>query len=188
MEMHVLEEGAAGGRAETRVANLPSSRQQMEVSSSEDDTSAHVTQLRVLSRQSSVAILDSSAPDDDAGEKARGKRRRTSSARPPAQPFFCSVNTCARSTQGFSRRVHLARHMNLVHGERVERPHQGETLEAQSQDEMFGAVHVDGFLRPIKTRKGWRAEDITKRSGRSRSRSRPPSEAVENSDDQMETS
>ena len=25
-------------------------------------------------------------------------------------------------------------------------------------DEMFGGVHVDGFLQPIKVRKGWRTE------------------------------
>jgi hypothetical protein len=38
--------------------------------------------------------------------------------------------------------------------------------DVDSEDEMVGAVHNDGFLRPIKIRRGWRAEDAGPRSPR----------------------
>ena len=41
--------------------------------------------------------------------------------------------------------------------------------EVDSEDEMYGAVHVDGFLKPTRMRPGWRAVDSGERS-RSRSR------------------
>ena len=52
--------------------------------------------------------------------------------------------------------------------------HQGATLdesassaqsasEVDSEDEMYGAVHADGFLKPIIPSKGWRGEDVETR-------------------------
>ena len=37
-------------------------------------------------------------------------------------------------------------------------------MDVASEDEMEGAVHVDGFLKPIKMRKGWRAADVVDRT------------------------
>jgi hypothetical protein len=48
------------------------------------------------------------------------------------------------------------RHLKLVHDLGEE-----ELLtDLDTEDEMEGAVHVDGFLKPIKIRKGWRGEDV----------------------------
>jgi hypothetical protein len=45
-------------------------------------------------------------------------------------------------------------------------------VEVDSEDEMHGAVHIDGYLKPIKVRRGWRGGDVlkekeTKRPGKS---------------------
>jgi hypothetical protein len=40
---------------------------------------------------------------------------------------------------------------------------QAGTEEARSEDEMEAGVHVDGFMRPIKKRQGWRGKDSKKR-------------------------
>lgn len=144
--------------------------------------------LRSLSREPAlrgrVAVGSSSdeEPDRDASVRVRG--RRASSVPAPDLGFFCPHAACSRFTKAFTRRDNLARHLRLVHGEadpgygqsrsrsRSRGPGQseddgGEEDEFEggedSVDEMDGAVHVDGFLKPIKIRQGWRAEDIMKR-------------------------
>lgn len=129
----------------------------------ESDGAADLVQRRVASRQASLA-RSSRSPD------SLGSRRsaRSSPAAPPKSPrssrsassaagglVFCPVASCDRAAQGFTRRANLRRHIELVH--------QGQTEEMDSDEEVAGGVHVDGFLRPIVPGRGWRGEDTTQR-------------------------
>ena len=73
-----------------------------------------------------------------------------------ARNHFCHIRDCSRAARGFPRRGNLARHLRLVHGiEASTMP-----VDVDSEDEMYGAVHIDGFLKPIRMRKGWRGGDL----------------------------
>jgi hypothetical protein len=45
----------------------------------------------------------------------------------------------------------------------MELVHQGQTEELDSDEEVVGGVHVDGFLKPIVPGRGWRGEDTMQR-------------------------
>ena len=180
--LHTLNETEAGAesgvistRFEPGVA-APSSPSQS------DDLSDDLKRARAMSRQSSMAPSVSSSSDSDDELKieerddvvAKRERARSRSVTPSVARFYCTHTVCKRAIQGFSRRNNLVRHMNLVHGEVL-----GDQVEGdESPDELYGAVHVDGFLKPIKPRPGWRSEDVRKRS-RSRKRSRDAHEELE---------
>lgn len=131
---------------------------------SEDE--AALVQRRVASRQASLARSshDRSSPESfrgrlsaaqsPAASKSSGSRSRSRS-RSAAGLVFCPIPSCDRAAQGFSRKANLRRHLELVH--------QGQTEEMDSDEEVAGAVHVDGFLRPIVPARGWRGEDTTMR-------------------------
>ncbi|KAI1090241.1 hypothetical protein F5B19DRAFT_504145 [Rostrohypoxylon terebratum] len=120
--------------------------------------------------------------EDEAGPSSRRSgsrapaRSRSRSGSAPGS-YVCSVKDCPRAAdgEGFARRTNLLRHLKLVHGWTATAsatPGEGgeETAEeVDSEDEMYGAVHLDGFLKPIRMRPGWRAADSGERS-RSRSR------------------
>ncbi|GKU03901.1 hypothetical protein FLAG1_06432 [Fusarium langsethiae] len=126
----------------------------------ESDDGADLVQRRVLSRQASLAH-SSRSPDSIRS----GSRRSTRSPAPPSAArsrsgstgglVFCPIPSCDRAANGFSRKTNLRRHMELVH--------QGQTEELDSDEEVVGGVHVDGFLKPIVPGRGWRGEDTTKR-------------------------
>ncbi|KAG5981454.1 hypothetical protein E4U55_002920 [Claviceps digitariae] len=84
--------------------------------------------------------------------------RSRSRSRSSAGLFLCPLQTCHRAAEGFSRRANLRRHMQLVHPSYTE----GEEDE-DSENEVVGAVHVDGFLKMIHPGRGWRAEDTLAR-------------------------
>ncbi|KAM0440997.1 hypothetical protein ACHAPT_000302 [Fusarium lateritium] len=125
----------------------------------ESDDAADLVQRRVASRQASLA-RSSRSPDS-----LRSSRRSTRSPGPPKSPrsrsasagglVFCPVASCDRAAQGFTRKANLRRHIELVH--------QGQTEELDSDEEVAGGVHVDGFLRPIVPGRGWRGEDTIQR-------------------------
>ncbi|KPM36768.1 hypothetical protein AK830_g9792 [Neonectria ditissima] len=133
-----------------------------------DDTSGEdeddLAQRRVASRQASLAR---SSHDRSSPESFRGRRSRSRTPQSPATPrsrsrsgsaaglFYCPIPSCDRAAQGFTRKPNLRRHLELIH--------QGQTEEMDSDDEVAGAVHVDGFLRPIVPGRGWRGEDATMR-------------------------
>lgn len=120
--------------------------------------------------------------EDEAGPSSRRSgsrapvRSRSRSGSVPGS-YVCTVKDCPRAAdgEGFARRTNLIRHLKLVHGwtasaSATSREGGEETMEeVDSEDEMYGAVHVDGFLKPIRMRPGWRAADSGERS-RSRSR------------------
>ncbi|KAG6267165.1 hypothetical protein E4U47_005413 [Claviceps purpurea] len=133
---------------------------------SDSDTSGATLRSRkgVFSRSS--VPLDSSpirsrgrsrtrrSPSGSAASNAHsGSRSRSRSS---AGLFLCAVPTCSRAVGGFARRLNLRRHMQLVHPGYAEE-------EDDSENEVVGAVHVDGFLKMIHPGKGWRAEDVLPR-------------------------
>ncbi|KAH6651206.1 hypothetical protein F5144DRAFT_638898, partial [Chaetomium tenue] len=101
---------------------------------------------------------------------------RRSRSGTPAIAHFCPYNHCPRAIEGFTKRINLSRHLREVHGKRAAAFTDDEE---DSADEMDGGVHVDGFLQPIKMRKGWRGEDIQQRPLRSRKKARAESEELD---------
>ena len=97
----------------------------------------------------------------------------TSAAEPTE--FCCPDPHCQRHDWPYPNRWRLQEHMKRSHGQRLERRSstpvsRGRSPASQSEvseEEMYGGVHVDGFLQPIKVRRGWRWS-----SSRSTSRSR----------------
>ncbi|KAI1129203.1 RNA polymerase I-specific transcription initiation factor-domain-containing protein [Nemania abortiva] len=101
------------------------------------------------------------------GSIAPRSKSQSRSASGPGK-WFCIISNCPRAVEPFARRPNLMRHLKLVH------MYDGDELpvEVDSQDEMHGAVHVDGFLKPIKVRQGWRGDDAAKEGRRPRRRVR----------------
>lgn len=121
-------------------------------------------QRRLTSRQASLA-RSSRESTSDRGRKSprtpshapsQSLSRSRSRSRSSAGQFFCPVASCDRAANGFTRRTNLRRHMELVHP-----GHDGEDVD--SDDEVVGAVHVDGFLKPIVPSRGWRGQDTARR-------------------------
>lgn len=139
-------------------------------SDDDDDTEDELFQLRTVSRQSSVKLRSSPEPET---ETPTSRRSRSGT---PAPAHLCSYPNCPRAITGFTRQRNLARHLQLVHHQT---PGRLTDDEEDSIDEMEGGVHVDRFLRPIKVRKGWRAEDKRARPPRSRRRGREGSEELD---------
>ena len=125
----------------------------------------------VASRQSSQAPSSSPSPSTRSRSRSRSRpldaqpsdpgrsSRSRSTSRSSVGQHFCPVMTCERSTNGFGRKTNLKRHMDLVHGGMSEHA----VMDQDSDDEVVGAVHVDGFLKTLKQRRGWRAEDMLPR-------------------------
>lgn len=112
---------------------------------------------------------DSDAADDDGGpsqQPPRGRRRRRSKSAAAlsggsrarsassAGQHFCTVDHCPRAVEPFARRANLLRHLRLVHG------YDGDEVPVEADDS------EDGFLKPIRVRPGWRADDAVKGKGK----------------------
>ncbi|KAK2590021.1 hypothetical protein QQS21_012299 [Conoideocrella luteorostrata] len=155
-------------------------------SSDSDVANVSLAQRRIASRQASLTRSRVS-PSSPASSSRRGRSspqqslprssqspvgsrsRSRSRSRSSAGLLFCPVPTCDRAASGFSRRANLRRHLQLVHP--------GHTSEEdESDDEVVGAVHVDGFLKTIQTGRGWRGEDVLARKRKKfhRERGRSP--------------
>lgn len=133
----------------------------------ENGTASTHARSRSRGRSRSRARSTSAGPSRSASASAGGR-------------YFCVVRSCPRATDGFTRRPNLLRHLRLVHHHHHHNdyPYDGEAAEliaaaeVDSEDEMCGAVHVDGFLKPIKIRPGWVVDDEGKRRSRPRKRAR----------------
>ncbi|KAI4593538.1 hypothetical protein KJ359_009224 [Pestalotiopsis sp. 9143b] len=129
----------------------------------EDDYSSGEDARSMTARhiRASSAVSASSDVRGRSGSRRRSRSRSISQARSRSGSasatgtHFCTIFGCPRNTEAFSRRTNLVRHMKLVHG--VDRDEV--VTDIDSEDEMHGAVHVDGFLKPIKIRQGWRGDD-----------------------------
>lgn len=117
-------------------------------------------------------------------DRSRSRSRTTRSHSASVGPLnYCPVLECERSVTGFSRRANLRRHMDIVHkGMVLDDPASSAQSgsEVDSEDEMLGAVHVDGFLKPVVPSKGWRGEDMETRK---RKRGRPKKKRDEETDE-----
>ncbi|KAK1969394.1 hypothetical protein LY78DRAFT_629926 [Colletotrichum sublineola] len=177
MEMQTLLEGPPSERPKPqRTRYLPGNRcQSSSLSSSDSEVERPALQRRVRSRQGSLA-RGSVPPSDSDGPRGRSSRApsrgRSTSRTSSVGLFFCPVAGCPRAAEGFGRKTNLQRH--------VARFHPGQTVEVndvESENEMSGAVHVDGFLKPIRARKGWRAEDAGMRKRKRHYRGRRVNES-----------
>ncbi|KAK1985015.1 hypothetical protein LZ30DRAFT_709969 [Colletotrichum cereale] len=177
MEMQTVLEGPPSERPKPqRTRYLPGNRRQSpSLSGSDSEVERPALRRRVVSRQGSLA-RDSAPPSDPDAPRGRGSRApsrgRSTSRTSSIGLFFCPVAGCQRAAEGFGRRGNLQRHVARVHpGQAVE------VGDVESEDEMFGAVHVDGFLKPIRARKGWRAEDAGTRKRKRHYRGRRVNES-----------
>lgn len=70
--------------------------------------------------------------------------------------YYCPYPGCLRHKQGFSKKHYLSTHLKDVH--KLDKMGLKEAQE-DSQEEMEGGVHVNGFMKEVKRRTGWRALD-----------------------------
>ncbi|TDZ27519.1 hypothetical protein C8034_v009727 [Colletotrichum sidae] len=157
MDMQTLHEGpAVKGPKARRVRYLPSQHPREALESSSEEKEEEEEETVVVRRRQRSAGRDS-VPPPSGSERERTPgtpgRARSSSRSSSVGVFYCTVAGCPRAEEGFGKRANLERHVARVHpGRKVE-------VDEESDGEMFGAVHVDGFMKPIRARKGWRAED-----------------------------
>lgn len=104
-------------------------------------------------------------------------RRRSVTPAAGGDVYFCPHPECERAVEGFGRRANMHRHLKLVHGRSPPASPASSVVgrcDQDSMDEMEGGIHLDGFLQPIKVRKGWRGGDLIQRErerGRGKARS-----------------
>lgn len=96
---------------------------------------------------------DSDSSDDSASggqikiERPNSRASSRSRIHPSQQTCFCTVPNCPRRFQGFRDKNALRSHIELAHEITKE---QIDDYILPSDEEMSGAVHIDGFLRPLK--------------------------------------
>ncbi|KAI1751845.1 RNA polymerase I-specific transcription initiation factor-domain-containing protein [Xylaria castorea] len=124
-----------------------------------------------IHRATSMAPSESEERGRSRSAKSRSKSKSKSQPQPRSgsqsgDKFFCMVSNCPRAMDPFARLQNLLRHLKLIHN------YNGDELavDVESEDEMHGAVHVDGFLKPIKVRPGWRGDDAAKEKRKPRPR------------------
>lgn len=177
MEFNTLAEEPATGvkRKSSRTTRYVPGELTLPTSDEEEDEEegyrSEAEQIRAVSRASSV-IMDGSSDEED--KSGHTRRRRTYSVRPSVVRLYCPHPTCSGAINGFARRYNLKKHLIVVHGKDPKAMSEDE----DDMDEVHGAVHVDGFLKPIRLRKGWRAGDTqpstSRRSRRKTRRGTPP--------------
>lgn len=131
----------------------------------DDDEEAAMTeaeQRRVITRSPSVAI-ESGSSDTEKAHSLRSSRPRRRRDMNSAPQLYCPHPGCSRAVQGFKRRSNLHRHLDTIHGKSTTLDYMVSNDDDDDGNEVHGAVHVDGFLKPIKTQKGWRAGDTRPR-------------------------
>ncbi|KAI0975403.1 RNA polymerase I-specific transcription initiation factor-domain-containing protein [Xylaria arbuscula] len=134
-------------------------------------TSVAPSEGRSRSRSVSLSRSQSlSQPRSRSRSKSRPRSRSRSASTAGGLEHYCIFSNCPRATDPFDRRPNLTRHYRLIHNYEADEETSGAAEDVESQDEMYGAVHVDGFLRPIKMRPGWRGEDAAREKRRPKRR------------------
>ncbi|KAL2060636.1 hypothetical protein VTL71DRAFT_9277 [Oculimacula yallundae] len=136
-----------------------------------------------------AVVGDSSSSDDGSGvdsdsesdSKSESEHQtkimpgaRTAS-HPSRQAVFCPIPACPRRIQGFKDVPAMKRHLERGHKILKE---DVEDYILPSDEEMDGAVHVDGFLRPVKRATGLRGQ-YRKKGAKKRKASESESESDE---------
>ncbi|MCJ1306484.1 hypothetical protein MMC25_000127 [Agyrium rufum] len=158
-------------RAAERCANL--FEEEMEFRTLEEkaagrDAFSHLNHSKgrsIVSQPYSSTVPTTEEDDEDDSSSSTSKRQ---SSRKPRRRrietdhiLVCPFSGCNRSQRGFSRQWNLNKHLREIHAR--------DSNDVDSADEMEGGVHVDGFLRELKIRHGWRGVDKKKRRAKSRS-------------------
>ncbi|KUJ23855.1 uncharacterized protein LY89DRAFT_572394 [Mollisia scopiformis] len=132
--------------------------------------------------ESSISSSDESDRPEEFSEVQIKSERPTSRAirkarMPPSkQTCFCSIENCPRRIQGFRDKDALRRHLMLGH--KIAKDDLDEYI-LPSDEEMSGAVHVDGFLKPLKKLGG--ARGSYRRTGK-----RPREDETDSGDEEEE--
>jgi hypothetical protein len=74
--------------------------------------------------------------------------------------YTCPIAECPKSEEGFRTRISLRRHLQGPHDISRE---QADIVLARLERKVEDGVHLDGFMRPLKRRLGWRGQDLAKR-------------------------
>lgn len=115
--------------------------------------------LERLGSASFDSEVERTAPRGRATSRGRSLSTTSRSASANASGAFpCKVVECPRSSDPFPRRANMVRHMKQVHNLKVD-------VDVDSEDEMHGAVHVDGYLKPVRVRPGWRRHTLATSTG-----------------------
>jgi hypothetical protein len=100
-----------------------------------------------------VPSLPSDSSDDGAEMRPSNRGSNVRDARPlkhQENKFLCPLDNCPRKATGFRNLYDLKRHMKKGH----KMPDNKIEDALDSDSEMDGAVHLDGFLKPLKNVKG----------------------------------
>lgn len=83
-------------------------------------------------------------------EPVRIPKPRRSGGDRQGSRFYCPVTDCKRSSRGFWQACRLTRHLRQVHKELTL-----QNAPYESDDQLVGGVHVDGFLQPVPMPSAW---------------------------------
>jgi hypothetical protein len=126
------------------------------------------------SPESSDGDSDTSIPHDSRQGKPTG-------GAPKIEICFCPIPNCPRQIRGFANTLKMREHLKNGHKMSKE---EIKGFEVPSDEEMDGAVHVDGFLRPEK--RALRGPDRKARKRRKAGGLSDDMEKVEDSEDVVE--
>ncbi|KAL3418070.1 RNA polymerase I specific transcription initiation factor [Phlyctema vagabunda] len=107
---------------------------------------------------SDSAFEDEGSDTNAKGSKATFLSRRGRKAK--VEIYFCPVAECYGSIHGFATPSGVQKHVRRVHGPRAD---EIENSLYGGHREMDGAVHVDGFMKPILFREVGRGKDVGER-------------------------
>ena len=102
---------------------------------------------------------------------------------PKIQNFFCPISGCPRKAQGFRDLHHLKRHLKSIH--RIDESEADDYI-IPSDEEMDGAVHVDGFLTTLKPTKYKKQVKRAANKKRKASKEIDPATSEDHGEDRME--
>ncbi|CAG8979402.1 hypothetical protein HYALB_00010493 [Hymenoscyphus albidus] len=95
--------------------------------------------------------------------------------------YTCPIKGCTKREKGFKSQSQLMGHLRTVHEMDAKDAAQ---FDVPSDDECEGAVHIDGFLRPVK--RGWRGPDKGPRKKLKKALDSLTGSDVENSEEDRE--
>lgn len=114
-----------------------------------DSETEHVGGRRRKVRGHSEEIIPSAADEPNTYEQSKNRIIPAADGR-----YYCPWTYCKRHQVGFSRLWNVNKHLREIHDDR--KPHNDDT---EVVEELVGGIHVDGFMKPIQARPGWRGKD-----------------------------